>query len=204
MNDRKWFVVDADGKTLGRIATRIATVLRGKHTPNYTPSSDMGDFVVVINAEKVHLTGNKLSQKVYYHHSGYMGGLKSIAIEKLMKEKPEEVIKRAVWGMLPKGPFSVGPCSRSLKVYAGGRPTRIRRRTPQPMALIVTSEHFYKIGEILMAEEVYSAVGRRKSSVARVRLLSRCRRDQGEQEGDEGVTSRGRRSRALVKSSRSC
>ncbi len=118
MNKKKWFLVDAEGKTLGRIATRIATVLRGKHTPNYMPSADMGDFVVVVNAEKIHLTGNKLSQKVYYHHSGHMGGLKTVAVDKLLKERPEEVIKKAVYGMMPKGPLGRAMFGK-LKVYAG-------------------------------------------------------------------------------------
>ena len=119
MDKRKWFLVDADGKTLGRIATRIATVLRGKHTPNYTPSTDMGDFVVVINAEKVRLTGNKLSQKVYYHHSGHMGGLKAVPVAKLFKDKPTEVLKKAVYGMMPKGPLGRAMVGK-LKGYAGG------------------------------------------------------------------------------------
>ncbi len=118
MDKKKWYLVDANGKTLGRVAARIASVLRGKHTPNYTPSIDMGDFVIVINAEKVHLTGKKLAQKVYYHHSGYMGGLKTVAIEKLLKERPEEVLKKAVYGMMPKGILGRAMFSK-LKIYAG-------------------------------------------------------------------------------------
>jgi large subunit ribosomal protein L13 len=118
MNKKKWHIVDAEGKTLGRVAARIATVLRGKHTPNYTPHLDMGDFVVVINAEKVHVTGKKLSDKVYYHHSGYPGGLKTMPLERLLEEKPEEALKKAVWGMLPHNRLGRA-MFRKLKIYAG-------------------------------------------------------------------------------------
>ncbi|MFQ5735490.1 MAG: 50S ribosomal protein L13 [Thermodesulfobacteriota bacterium] len=116
---KKWYLVDATDKTLGRLATRIATVLRGKHTPSYTPSLDMGDFVIVVNAEKIAVTGKKLTDKKYYHHSLYPGGLKTVTLERLLAEKPEEVIKKAVWGMLPHGPLG-RDMFKKLKVYSGG------------------------------------------------------------------------------------
>ena len=116
---RDWFVVDAEGKTLGRIATEIASRLRGKHKPEYTPHVDTGDYIVVINAEKVAVTGKKASDKMYYSHSGFPGGIKSISFEKLIDRKPEMVIEAAVKGMLPKGPLGRA-MFRKLKVYAGG------------------------------------------------------------------------------------
>ena len=115
---RKWFVVDAKGKTLGRIATVIASVLKGKTKPIYTKHVDTGDFVIVVNAEKVHLTGRKLDQKMYYHHSVFPGGLKSINAGTLLKKKPEDVITKAVEGMLPKTQLGKQMLSK-LKVYAG-------------------------------------------------------------------------------------
>lgn len=115
---RAWFVVDAENQTLGRLSAKIATVLRGKHKAIYTPHVDTGDFVVVINAEKVKLTGNKLDDKVYYHHSGYFGGIKSITAGALLEKRPEDVIKIAVKGMLPKNPLG-RQMFRKLKVYAG-------------------------------------------------------------------------------------
>ena len=116
---RDWYVVDAAGKTLGRIATEIASRLRGKHKPEYTPHVDTGDYIIVINAEKVAVTGNKASDKMYYAHSGFPGGIKSISFEKLIDRKPEMVIEAAVKGMLPKGPLGRA-MFRKLKVYAGG------------------------------------------------------------------------------------
>ena len=115
---RDWYVVDAEGKTLGRIATEIASRLRGKHKPEYTPHVDTGDYIVVINAEKVAVTGKKASDKMYYSHSGFPGGIKSISFEKLIDRKPEMVIEAAVKGMLPKGPLGRA-MFRKLKVYAG-------------------------------------------------------------------------------------
>lgn len=115
---RDWFVIDADGQTLGRIATEIATRLRGKHKPEYTPFLDTGDYVIVINASKVKVTGNKFTDKMYHHHTGYPGGLKSESFDKLVVRKPEEIIERAVRGMLPKGPLGRA-MFRKLKVYAG-------------------------------------------------------------------------------------
>lgn len=115
---RDWFIVDADGKTLGRLATEIARRLRGKHKPEYTPHVDTGDYIIVVNAEKIRVTGNKAKDKMYYDHSGYIGGLKSISFEKLIQKKPEQVIERAVKGMLPKNPLGRA-MFRKLKVYAG-------------------------------------------------------------------------------------
>jgi large subunit ribosomal protein L13 len=115
---RDWYVVDAEGKTLGRLATEIALRLRGKHKAEYTPHVDTGDYIVVINAEKVAVTGNKAKDKMYHHHTGYIGGLKSISFEDLIVRAPERVIEIAVKGMLPKGPLGRA-MYRKLKVYAG-------------------------------------------------------------------------------------
>ncbi len=115
---RTWHVVDANGKTLGRLATAVASVLKGKNKPIYTRHVDTGDFVIVVNADKIHLTGKKLDQKTYYSHSGYPGGLKSITAGRLMKDSPEQVIKMAVEGMLPKTRLGKQMLSK-LKVYAG-------------------------------------------------------------------------------------
>lgn len=115
---RDWYVVDATGKTLGRLATEIAIRLRGKHKPEYTPHMDTGDYIVVINARDVRVTGNKENDKLYHHHSGYPGGIKSISLNKLRRSKPERIIETAVKGMLPKGPLG-REMYRKLKVYAG-------------------------------------------------------------------------------------
>ena len=115
---RRWYVVDADGQTLGRLATRIADVLRGKDKPQYTPHVDTGDFVVVVNAEKIAVTGNKLDQKMYYRHSGYPGGLKSRTLREQLDRRPTEVIRKAVKGMLPKNKLAARQITK-LKVYAG-------------------------------------------------------------------------------------
>ncbi len=130
---RKWFVVDANGKTLGRLATKVASVLKGKTKPIYTTHVDTGDFVIVVNADKVHLTGKKPDQKVYYHHSGYPGGLKSVTAGKLLKTRPERVIKMAVEGMLPKTRLGKRMLSK-LKVYAG---TAHPHTAQQPLEMIV-------------------------------------------------------------------
>ncbi|GAA6131034.1 50S ribosomal protein L13 [Halopseudomonas sabulinigri] len=115
---RDWYVVDANGLTLGRLATEIASRLRGKHKPEYTPHVDTGDYIVVINAEKVHVTGNKTQDKIYYSHSGFPGGIKSINFEKLIQRAPERVIESAVKGMLPKNPLGRA-MYRKMKVYKG-------------------------------------------------------------------------------------
>ena len=115
---RKWYVVDAEGLALGRVASQVANILRGKNKPIYTPNVDTGDFVIVINASKVILTGKKLDQKIYYKHSGYVGGLKETKYRKLLAEKPEEALRHAVVGMLPKGPLG-RQMAKKLKIYAG-------------------------------------------------------------------------------------
>ena len=116
--ERGWFVVDATDKVLGRLASEIALRLRGKHKPEYTPHVDTGDYIVVVNAEKVHVTGRKASNKMYHRHTGYPGGLKSETFEKLVSKAPERVIETAVKGMLPRGPLGRS-MYRKLKVYAG-------------------------------------------------------------------------------------
>lgn len=116
--ERKWYVVDASQYTLGRLASQVAAVLRGKNKPTYTPSIDTGDYVIVINADKINVTGKKLDQKVYYHHSDYVGGMKETTLKEMMAKKPEQVIELAVKGMLPKGPLG-REMFKKLHVYAG-------------------------------------------------------------------------------------
>ena len=116
--EQNWYLVDAEGETLGRLATEIADVLRGKRKPAYTPHVDTGDFVVVVNAEKIHVTGNKLEQKIYYRHSGYPGGLRERTLAEQLQRRPEEVIRKAVKGMLPKNRLAAAQLKK-LKVYAG-------------------------------------------------------------------------------------
>ena len=116
--DRKWYVVDAEGKTLGRLASEVAKVLRGKNKAIFTPHIDTGDYVIVINAEKVKVTGKKLDQKIYYHHSEYIGGMKETTLREMMNKHPERVIEFAVKGMLPKGPLGREMYTK-LFVYAG-------------------------------------------------------------------------------------
>ena len=115
---RKWYLIDAEGKTLGRLSTEIARRLRGKHKPEYTPHVDTGDYIVVVNASKVHVTGNKQKDKMYHHHTGYVGNLKSISFEKLRDKAPERIIEKAVKGMLPKNALG-REMYRKLRVYAG-------------------------------------------------------------------------------------
>ena len=116
--DKRWRVVDAEGQALGRIATEIATALRGKDKPTFSPHLDMGDFVIVTNASKVKLTGQKTTQKLYRHHTGFLGGLKEIRLDKQLEKHPERVIRAAVWGMMPKGRLGRAQI-RHLKIYAG-------------------------------------------------------------------------------------
>ncbi len=116
--ERKWYVVDAEGKTLGRLASEIAKVLRGKNKPIFTPHMDTGDYVIVVNAAKVKVTGKKLKQKIYYHHSGYVGGMKETTLKEMLTKKPERVMELAVKGMLPKGPLG-RQMYKKLFVYAG-------------------------------------------------------------------------------------
>jgi large subunit ribosomal protein L13 len=115
---RKWYVVDANGKTLGRLAARVAILLRGKHKPTFTPNVDTGDHVVIINAEKIHLTGDKMKTKTYTHHTGYPGGLKTVTAEHLHEKHPTDLLTKAIKGMLPKNPLGK-QMARKLKVYAG-------------------------------------------------------------------------------------
>jgi len=128
---RDWFVIDAEGKTLGRLASEAALRLRGKHKPTYTPHVDTGDYIVVINAEKIRVTGNKAKDKIYYKHTGYVGNMKSISFEKLIDKAPERVIELAVKGMLPKNPLG-REMYRKLKVYAG---SEHNHHAQQPQAL---------------------------------------------------------------------
>ena len=116
--ERKWYVVDAEGQTLGRLSAEIAKVLRGKNKPVFTPHVDTGDYVIVVNADKVKVTGKKLEQKIYYHHSDYVGGMKETTLKEMMAKKPEAVIELAVKGMLPKGPLG-RTMIKKLHVYAG-------------------------------------------------------------------------------------
>ena len=117
--ERKWYVVDAEGQTLGRISSEIAKILRGKHKPEFTPHADLGDYVIVINAEKVKVTGKKLNQKIYYRHSDYVGGMKETTLKEMLATHPERVISFAVKGMLPKGPLG-RQMYKKLFVYVGG------------------------------------------------------------------------------------
>jgi len=129
--DRQWFVVDAGDKVLGRLATEIARILRGKHKPVYTPHLDMGDHVIVINAEKVRVTGKKTEQKVYYRHTGYPGGIRSTPFSRLIQEHPDRVLKKAVWGMLPHNALG-RKMLKKLKVYSG---SEHRHAAQQPQTL---------------------------------------------------------------------
>ncbi len=130
---RKWYVVDASGQTLGRLASEIAQVVRGKHKPVYSPSIDAGDYVIVVNAERVHVTGHKLDQKIYYRHSGYPGGLKEVPLRRMLEEHPTRVITHAVKGMLPKNRLG-RKMLKKLKVYAGpDHPHQAQQ--PEPLEL---------------------------------------------------------------------
>jgi len=130
---RQWYVVDAEGQTLGRLASQVAAILRGKHKPTYTPFIDTGDHVIVINAEKVRLTGKKSEQKVYYHHTGYIGGLKSTSFARMISSKPEQVVEIAVKGMLPKNTLGRA-MARKLKVYRGPEHPHAAQQ-PQPLTI---------------------------------------------------------------------
>ena len=129
--DRKWFLVDAEGKVLGRLATRVAHVLRGKHKATFAPHLDVGDHVVVINAGKVHLTGRKLTSKLYRWHSGYIGGLREVTAERMLRSHPERVVEWAVQGMLPKGRLGRA-MARKLKVYKGAEHPHAAQK-PEPL-----------------------------------------------------------------------
>ena len=130
--DRKWFLVDAERQVLGRLATRVATILRGKHKAEFAPHLDVGDHVVVINAEKVHLTGRKMTDKLYRWHTGYIGGLREVSAERMLKTHPERVVEWAVQGMLPKGRLGRA-MSKKLKVYRGAAHPHAAQK-PEPLA----------------------------------------------------------------------
>ncbi len=130
---RQWHLVDANGKTLGRLAARVAGILRGKHKPTFTPNVDTGDHVVIVNAEKIRLTGDKLKTKVYAHHTGYPGGLKSATAEHLLAKRPTALLEEAIKGMLPKNPLGK-QMARKLKVYAGPEHPH-KAQSPQPITL---------------------------------------------------------------------
>jgi large subunit ribosomal protein L13 len=130
---RNWYVVDASGQTLGRLASEVARIVRGKHKPIYSPSADVGDFVIVLNAEKVHVTGRKLDQKMYYHHSGYPGGIKEVSLRRMLEEHPTRVIEHAVRGMLPKTKLG-RKMIKKLKVYAGSDHPH-QAQQPEPLDL---------------------------------------------------------------------
>jgi large subunit ribosomal protein L13 len=131
--ERNWLVVDANGQTLGRLATQIADSLRGKRKPEYTPHCDTGDFVIVVNAEKISVTGNKRTEKRYYRHSGYPGGLRSRTLEEMLARRPEEVIRKAVKGMLPRNRLGRAQLTK-LKVYAGPDHPHAAQK-PEPMEI---------------------------------------------------------------------
>ena len=132
---RDWFVVDATGKTLGRLSTEIAHRLRGKHKPEYTPHVDTGDYIVVVNTEKIRVTGNKLKDKMYHHHTGYIGNLKSKSLETMLEDSPERVLQKAVKGMLPRGPLGRQMFSK-LRVFKGPEHDHVAQ---QPIPLEVNA-----------------------------------------------------------------
>ena len=128
---RNWYVVDADGKTLGRLASELARRLKGKHKPIFTPHVDTGDYIVVVNAERIAVTGNKMKDKMYHHHTGYIGNLKSISLEKLLDKAPERVLESAVRGMLPRNPLGRA-MMKKLRIFAGPEHTH-QAQQPQPL-----------------------------------------------------------------------
>ena len=132
---RDWYVVDATNKTLGRLSTEIASRLRGKHKPEYTPHVDTGDYIVVVNAEKIRVTGNKLKDKMYHHHTGYIGNLKTVPLDKLLETHPERAVEHAVKGMLPKGPLGRQMLSK-LRVFAGPEHKHVAQQ-PIPLEINV-------------------------------------------------------------------
>jgi len=134
--ENKWYVVDAAGKVLGRLSTQIAMRLRGKHKPEYTPHADAGDYIIVINADKIRVTGNKAQDKIYYDHSGFPGGLKETPYEKLQEKDPVQIVERAIKGMIPRNPLGRAMLSK-LKVYAGAEHPHVAQ---QPVELILDQD----------------------------------------------------------------
>ena len=133
ISNKSWYIIDANGAVLGRLATKVAEVLRGKHKTSFTPYADMGDYVIVVNAEKIKVTGKKYDQKVYFHHTGYIGGEKYITLKEQLKKKPEKVIENAVKGMLPKGPLG-RKMYKKLFVYAGETHKHVAQK-PQALSI---------------------------------------------------------------------
>lgn len=131
--EREWWIVDAQGKTLGRVASEVAKVLRGKHKPYYTPNLDCGDFVIVVNADKVEVTGNKLDEKLYYRHSGYPGGIRNLTLREMLQKHPRRAMRQAVWGMLPHNRLG-RRMIKKLKVYAEGT-HKHEAQQPQPLEI---------------------------------------------------------------------
>lgn len=131
--ERKWYIVDAEGATLGRLATKVATILRGKHKPFFTPYQELGDYVIVINASKIHVTGNKMNDKMYYRHTGYPGGLRSANLTKMLETKPEFPVEHAVRGMLPKNRMG-RKLFNNVKVYAGADHPHSAQK-PEPLTV---------------------------------------------------------------------
>ncbi len=143
--ERKWYVVDASGKTLGRLSSEVAKVLRGKNKPIFTPHIDTGDYVIIVNADKVKVTGKKLDQKKYYHHSDYVGGMKETSLKEMIAKKPEKVIELAVKGMLPKGPLG-REMYKKLFVYAGAEhPHAAQKPEVLDIPVVTTSSHTHTI-----------------------------------------------------------
>ena len=178
---RDWYVVDAEGQTLGRLATRIADALRGKRKPEYTPHVDTGDFIVVVNAEKIHVTGNKLEQKTYWRHSGYPGGIKSRTLAEMLERRPEEVIRKAVKGMLPRNRLARQQLTK-LKVYAGPDHPHAAQQ-PKPMEIEKMTDDENKetsedapAPEETPAEEPQDETSRGGSAPRRTRVLASCGR----------------------------
>lgn len=132
--ERKWYVVDAADQTLGRLTSQVAAILRGKNKPTFTPNVDTGDYVIVINADKIKVTGKKLEQKIYYHHSDYVGGMKETTLKEMLAKKPEYVIEHAVKGMLPKGPLGRQMATK-LHVYAGAEHEQIAQK-PEVLEIV--------------------------------------------------------------------
>lgn len=133
ISNKSWYIIDANGTVLGRLATKVAEVLRGKHKTSFTPYADMGDYVIVVNAEKIKVTGKKYDQKIYFHHTGYIGGEKYITLKEQLKKKPEKVIENAVKGMLPKGPLG-RKMYKKLFVYAGETHKHVAQK-PQALSI---------------------------------------------------------------------
>lgn len=185
--ERRWYVVDADGKVLGRLASEIARVLRGKHKPQYTPHVDVGDFVVVVNAERIALTGKKLSDKWFRDHSGYPGGLKSIWYERLLETHPERAIERAVWGMLPKTRLG-RKMVKKLKVYRGPDHPHAAQQ-PEPLDIgAVAGPEASQIRGMATAQETTAQAEARRAAEAEAAEKAKAAAEAEEQKAEEPKT----------------